>query len=291
MNLILIAVLSLGFIGAIGAIILYFVAQKFKVFEDPRIAEVEEALPAANCGGCGFPGCKGFAEACVKASSLDGLMCPVGGSKVMEQVADILGMAAVATDPKVAVVRCAGSCEKRPRTNTYDGANSCAVASSLYGGNTGCSYGCLGLADCVRVCPFDAIFINPTTGLAEVIEEKCTACGACVKACPKWIIELRRKGPKSRRIYVSCVNKDKGAVAKKACEVACIGCSKCQKACAFEAIRIENNLAYIDPNACRLCRKCVAECPTSAIIELNFPPRKTVEDQEGKTKKTVSIAE
>ena len=193
----------------------------------------------------------------------------------MEEVAHILGLSAVVADPKVAVVRCAGSCDNRPRTNIYDGAVSCAVASSLYGGDTDCSYGCLGLGDCVKVCNFDAIFINPETKLAEVIEDKCTACGACVKACPKFIIELRKKGPKSRRIYVSCVNKDKGAVAKKSCEVACIGCSKCFKVCPFDAITMSNNLAYIDPNACKLCRKCVEECPTSAIIELNFPARKT----------------
>ena len=105
-------------------------------------------------------------------------------------------------------------------------------------------------------------------------EDKCTSCGACVKACPKNIIELRKKGPKSRRVFVSCVNKDKGGVAKKACANACIGCGKCAKECAFEAITVENNVAYIDYTKCRLCRKCVAVCPTGAIHELNFPPRK-----------------
>lgn len=274
MSVMLIAVLSLGGVGAVGAVILYFVAQKFKVYEDPRIGEVEESLPAANCGGCGYPGCKGFAEACVKASTLDGLFCPVGGTNVMDKVAHILGLSAIASDPKTAVVRCGGTCEKRERTNVYDGAKSCAVASSLYGGNTGCSYGCLGLGDCVKVCSFDAIKINQETLLPEVDDEKCTACGACVKACPKIIIELRRKGPKSRRIYVSCVNKDKGAIAKKACDVACIGCSKCFKACQFDAITMGSNLAYIDSAKCRLCRKCVDECPTGSIIELNFPPKK-----------------
>lgn len=278
MNLILIAVLLLGAVGAIGAIILYFVAQKFKVYEDPRIGQVEEVLPAANCGGCGYPGCKGFAEACVKADSLEGLLCPVGGADVMGKVAGILGREAVAADPMIAVVRCNGTCENRPRTNKYDGATSCAVASALYGGETGCSFGCHGLGDCVNVCPFDAIHINPETQLPEVDEDKCTACGACVKACPKMIIELRKKGPKSRRVFVSCVNKDKGAVAKKACNTACIGCSKCQKACPFEAITISNNLAYIDYNKCRLCRKCVDVCPTNAIHELNFPPKKKVEE-------------
>ncbi len=109
----------------------------------------------------------------------------------------------------------------------------------------------------------------------EVDEDKCTACGACVKACPKNIIELRRKGPKSRRIYVNCVNKDKGAVNKKVCKVACIGCSKCFNVCPYEAIEMGNNLAYIDSEKCKLCRKCVEVCPTNAIVELNFPPRKT----------------
>jgi ferredoxin len=116
--------------------------------------------------------------------------------------------------------------------------------------------------------------MNPATGLPEVDDEKCTSCGKCVKACPRNIIELRKKGPKSRRIVVMCVNKDKGAVARKACSNACIGCSKCQKVCEFDAITIENNLAYIDYTKCRLCRKCEDQCPTGAIHAVNFPPRK-----------------
>jgi Na+-translocating ferredoxin:NAD+ oxidoreductase RNF subunit RnfB len=277
MNVILITVLMLGLLGAVAAVILYFVAQKFKVFEDPRIDEVQEVLPAANCGGCGFAGCRAFAEACVKADTLDGLFCPVGGNEVMAQVAAAIGQEAVVADPKIAVVRCNGSCENRPHTNIYNGASSCAVAAALYGGETACSYGCLGLGDCEVACEFDALHMNPITGLPEIDEEKCTSCGACVKACPKLIIELRKKGPKSRRIFVSCVNKDKGAVAKKACDVACIGCGKCEKVCEFNAITIENNLAYIDYVKCRLCRKCVEVCPTGAIHELNFPPRKVKE--------------
>ena len=160
MNDILITVLMLGLLGAVAAVILYFVAQKFKVFEDPRIDEVQEVLPAANCGGCGFAGCRAFAEACVKAESLDGLLCPVGGNEVMAQVAAALGKEAVVADPKIAVVRCNGSCENRPRTNTYNGASSCAVAAALYGGETACSYGCLGLGDCEVACDFDALHMN-----------------------------------------------------------------------------------------------------------------------------------
>lgn len=264
----------LGVIAIVSALLLYFVSKKFEVYEDPRIGAVSEVLPQANCGGCGYPGCSGFAAACVGASSLDGLFCPVGGAAVMGQVADILGMSAGAAEPMVAVVRCNGTCEARPKVNEYQGAKSCKIASVLYSGETGCSFGCLGLGDCALSCDFDALHMNPVTGLPEIDEEKCTSCGACVKACPKMIIELRKKGPKGRRVFVSCVNKDKGGVAMKACKSACIGCGKCQKTCPFEAITVENNVAYIDFNKCRLCRKCVAVCPTGAIHETNFPPRK-----------------
>ncbi|MFC4666548.1 Fe-S cluster domain-containing protein [Falsiporphyromonas endometrii] len=274
MSVVLVIVIVLVVIGAIGALLLFVAAKKFEVKEDPRIGEVSEVLPQANCGGCGYPGCSGFAAACCKADNLDGLFCPVGGSEVMGKVASILGMEAGTKDPMVAVVRCNGDCDARPRTNIYDGATSCAVASSLYSGDTGCSYGCLGCGDCVSACNFGAIHIDPETKLPVVDEDKCTACGACVKACPRNIIELRKKGPKSRRIFVSCVNKDKGGVAKKACSNACIGCQKCLKECKFEAITIENNLSYIDWTKCRLCRSCVEVCPTHAIHELNFPPRK-----------------
>ncbi|MCD8164785.1 MAG: Fe-S cluster domain-containing protein [Bacteroides sp.] len=274
MNLILIAVISLGVIALVLAAILYAASKKFAVYEDPRIALVNEVLPQANCGGCGYPGCGGFADACVKADTLDGKFCPVGGAATMGEVARILGMEAGTAEPMVAVVRCNGSCANRPRINKYDGARSCAIAASLYGGETGCAYSCLGYGDCAVSCPFDAMHMNPETGLPEVDEEKCTACGACVKACPKGINELRAKGKKSRRVYVSCINKDKGAVTRKACSVGCIGCGKCVKTCPFEAITLAQNLAYIDYNKCKLCRKCVDVCPQHTIIEVNFPPKK-----------------
>jgi RnfABCDGE-type electron transport complex B subunit len=271
MNLIISSIIVLGIIGLASAVILYFVAQKFKVEEDARIDVVTDLLPGANCGGCGFPGCRGFAEACVKADSLDNLLCPVGGLPVMCKVSEALGMAVCQATPKIAVVRCNGSCANRPRTNKFDGARNCKVAAQLYAGETNCSYGCFGYGDCVEACKFDAIVINPETGLPVVNEDKCTACGACVKACPKKVIELRNKGPKGRRVFVSCINKDKGGVARKACSAACIGCGKCQKVCPFGAIKVENNLAYIDFDLCRSCRKCVNECPTGAIHDVNFP--------------------
>ncbi|HRZ98088.1 MAG TPA: Fe-S cluster domain-containing protein [Paludibacter sp.] len=277
MNLILISLLTLGIVGAISAVILFFVAKKFHVYEDTRINDVEAALPAANCGGCGFPGCRGFANACVKAETFDGLFCPVGGNDTMQKVADILGRTAIVAAPTVAVVRCGGTCDHRPRMNDYDGVKHCFIAHNLYSGETGCSFGCLGLGDCEVSCEFDAIHVNPVTKLPEVDEDKCTSCGACVKACPKLLIELRKKGPKSRRIYVSCRNEDKGHIARKSCDVSCIACGKCEKVCPHEAITITNNLAFIHDDKCKLCRKCVEVCPTNAIVELNFPPRKVKE--------------
>ena len=281
MNFILTAVIVLGAIALVSAVILYVCSKKFAVKEDPRLGLVTSALPGANCGGCGFPGCSGLAGALVKATdsgSIDGLNCPVGGAEVMSKVADLLGIAIANSEAQIAVVRCNGTCELRPRITSYDGLRSCASMHSACAGETGCGYGCLGCGDCVDACNFNAIHINEETGLPEVDEDKCTGCGACVKACPRVIIELRKKGPKGRRVYVRCVNKDKGAAAMKACKAACIGCSKCFKECAFGAITIENNLSYIDPNKCRLCRKCVAVCPTNAIVSSNFPAPKVNEN-------------
>lgn len=272
MEVLLFTILTLCALGILAAVILYFVAQKFKVVEDPRIDEVEKLLPGANCGGCGFAGCRGMADALVGRDDISALFCPVGGGSCMKAIADYLGKAAPEKEAQVATVRCGGTCEKRPRTNRYDGAASCAVASSLYVGETACAFGCLGYGDCVAVCAFDAIRVNPATGLAEVDADKCTACGACVKACPRGIIELRKKWPKNRAVYVGCVSRDKGAVVMKACKAGCIACGKCAKVCPFGAITVENNLAYIDPLKCKLCRKCVNECPTGAIRLVGMEP-------------------
>lgn len=276
-NVIIWTIVILTVLGLVLALVLFFIAKKFKVEEDPRIDEVEAVMPGANCGGCGFAGCRAFADAAVKAPNLDANYCPVGGNEVMKKVASILGYEAVEKAPEVAVVRCNGTCDNRPRTNVFDGVQSCKVKAALYSGDTGCSFGCLGCGDCTEACMFGAITMDSATGLPVVDESLCTGCGACAKACPKHVIEVRPKGttPKNaRRVYVSCINKDKGAVARKACKAACIGCGKCAKVCKFDAVTVEGNVAYIDPAKCKACGQCFFECPTGAIHVAGFTPKK-----------------
>jgi len=276
-HILLLSILVLSALGGSLALILFFVASKFKIVEDPRIDIVEEALPGANCGGCGYSGCRAFAEALVKAEQLDNLLCPVGGNDVMKKVAEILGKAVTEQKPLVAVLRCNGTFQNRSKTSIYNGTKTCAITALFYKGDTGCQYGCLGYGDCVKVCQFDALHIDEVTGLPVVDDAKCTACGACVRECPRNLFELRIKQKKDRKIYVACMNEDKGGIARKYCNVACIGCSKCFQVCPHNAITMKNNLAYIDSEKCKLCRKCVEVCPTQAIIEFGFPPRKKEE--------------
>ncbi|MFI0429969.1 Fe-S cluster domain-containing protein [Mariniflexile sp. HMF6888] len=273
-NSVLYSVLLLASLGVIAAIVLYVVSKKFYVYEDPLIAKVDEILPAANCGGCGSPGCKAFAEKLVKTEDISELFCPVGGNTVMKQVAEILGKEVAEKDPTLAVVLCQGGCDVRPKTTEYQGPRSCTISAMIYSGETDCQYGCLGDGDCVAVCKFDAMYMDENTGLPVVITDKCTSCGACAEACPRDIIEMRPKHKRDLKIFVGCLNEDKAGIAKKACDVACIGCSKCQDICPKDAITMENNLAYINAITCTLCRKCVDICPTRSIIETNFPPKK-----------------
>lgn len=278
MNYIFTALIVLGIIALIAAVVLYVCSKRFAVEEDPRIGEVAAVLPQANCGGCGFAGCAGLASAIVKAAdngSIEGLSCPVGGSEAMQKIASILGMTVDAGVPRIAVVRCQADCTKRKQIATYDGLHSCHAMNSCAMGETACGFGCLGCGDCAEACSFGGIKINPETGIPEIDPQLCTACGACAKACPRGIIELRPRGPKDRRLYVACMNKDRGPAAVKACDLSCIGCGKCAKECNFDAIAIENNLAYINPEKCRMCRKCEKACPRHAIVSVNFPTPKT----------------
>ncbi len=266
------AICILGLVGMILASVLYLVLRKFAVNEDPRLAKVNAILPGANCGGCGFPGCDAMAAACIKAAdkgSFEGLSCPVGGKVVMDQIATVLGMECNSGNVmKMAVVRCNGSCDLRPQIRIYDGVKSCRVAHTTSMGDTACAYGCLGCGDCVAKCQFGGITMNPNTGLPDVNPDLCTACGACVKACPRGLIELRLVTSQKTGMVVKCLNKDRGVIAKNACEVSCIGCKLCMKNCESGAITVEDNLAYIDATLCTLCGKCEIACPRKSIHKI-----------------------
>ncbi|MDE5745662.1 MAG: RnfABCDGE type electron transport complex subunit B [Paramuribaculum sp.] len=280
MNGILFALIVLGGIGMIAAVLLSVISRKFAVSEDERISRIETLLPGANCGGCGQTGCHAFAVACCEAESLSGLECPGAGKEAMRAIADILGVTGEMSVAKVAVLKCDGDCEARMRSAFYDGARSCAIMAAAGNAESLCAYGCLGGGDCVDVCAFDAIGIDSATGLAVVDDKKCTGCGACVKVCPRSIIELRPYGPRGMRVWVACSNRDKGAIAMKECKQACIGCAKCSRVCTHEAITVSDNLAYIDAYKCKLCRKCVDTCPTDAIRKINFPETKVFNSQQ-----------
>lgn len=281
MNLVILSVVILGGLGVVSAIVLFFTAKRFNVQENPKIAEIEELLPGANCGGCGRNGCHDFATACACAESLDGLRCPSCKEETMAQIAKIVGLATSApAKPMVAVLHCNGTCENRPRKSYYDGPTSCHIENSLYLGARGCAYGCLGCGDCVSACKFGAMRVNPQLGIVEIDDEKCVGCGACVKMCPRHLIELRYKGPRGMRVFVACANKDKGALAMKECGVSCIGCGKCVKECAHGAIVVEDSLARIDFEKCKLCKKCVDVCPRGTIHAVNFPGKKVITNEE-----------
>ncbi len=261
-NTVLIAVISMGAIGVFFAAFLAFASKKFAVEEDPRVEAVKNILPGANCGGCGLAGCASFAEAVVKGE-VPVYGCPVGGDTVGGQIAEILGVEAEggAGQKKVARVICNGGKINAKDKFRYIGVEDCVAASRMAGGPRICESGCLGLGTCVRVCPVDAITISEE-GIAVIDEEKCIGCEKCVASCPKNVISMV---PYGHQVHVLCNSTEKGKAVMQACKVGCIACKKCEKACKFDAIHVENNLAKIDYEKCTGCMECVKACPTNAI--------------------------
>jgi Na+-translocating ferredoxin:NAD+ oxidoreductase RNF subunit RnfB len=219
---ILIPVATLGGLGFILAVGLAYASKKFAVEIDPRVEQVEEALAGINCGACGYPGCRGYAEAIV-AGKVEIDKCAPGGMDSISGIAEIMGTEIGQVVPKVAVVQCQGGHEQTEPKFDYQGVDDCRAAQMLGAGFKSCSYGCLGLGSCAAACPFDAITMGKN-GLPIVDEEKCTACGICVSTCPRGIMALI---PQTQEVYMGCINQDRGPAVKKICQVGCIACRLC----------------------------------------------------------------
>lgn len=253
-------------VGAIGGLtltlasLLVLANRRLHVEEDPRIDVVEEMLPLANCGACGYPGCRPFAEALVRGDTLPG-KCTVSSPEGREDIATFLGVDVGAHQKVVARLACAGGTNVARNRARYHGLTSCGAAAQVAGGGKSCFWGCLGLADCRDVCDFDAIHMNAHS-LPVVDENKCTACGDCVDACPKNLFSLH---PASHRLWVACKSLDAGDELLEDCEVACTACGRC----AMDApglITMENNLPIIDYGKEHETRVPIQRCPTGAIV-------------------------
>ena len=264
---ILIALIVLGVVALVCAIILTLAATFFAVKENEKVVAVRDCLPGANCGACGYSGCDGYAKALGEGECDNPSLCIPGGSGVAAEIAEIVGLAAGEVASKVAYVACNGACKPEERKYVYDGIKTCVAAKLNYSGDRDCAYACLGYGDCVAVCPENAIIIDPEKGIAEIDPVKCIGCGICERTCPNHVIHIVKD---SSRVLVKCSSHDKGAVVRKFCSVGCIGCMKCQKTCPEGAIKIENNLAVIDHDKCTSCGACYEVCPVKCIHRENL---------------------
>ncbi len=261
MSTVVVSIVSTGILGAAFGLGLAYASKKFAVETDPKIEQLVEALPGANCGGCGFAGCQQFAESLAKGESpVTG--CPVSNSDQQSAMAAILGVDLSGAGGRlIAQVQCHGGNKEALKRAEYTGIQTCRAAQAVGGGFKACEFGCLGLGDCVASCPFDAIHMGEN-GLPEVDPIACTGCGNCVKACPRSIIDLVDE---IKPVHVRCKSLAKGKEVKAACQVGCIGCKACERVCPTGAITVTNNVASIDYDKCTACGLCVEKCPTSAI--------------------------
>ena len=254
------ATLSLGILGLLFGVLLGFASKAFMVEVHPKIPRLRGILPGANCGGCGFAGCDAYAEAVVMDGARPNL-CSVGGAKTAEDIGDVLGIKVEAKEKMTAFVKCNGHCESAKVKYDFKGVNDCLTASLMVdGGSKACSYGCLGLGSCVRVCEFDALEI--IDGIATVNMDKCTNCGACINICPKGLIE---SVPVSKKVRVECNNTEIGRHVKENCSSACIGCKLCERNCPNDAVHVVKHLAKVDYDKCVNCEVCTTKRPTGAI--------------------------
>lgn len=262
MAAIVIATVTVGIVGILIGVLLGIASEVFKVEVDEREIQVREALPGNNCGACGYPGCDGLAKA-IASGEAKVNQCPVGGQPVAAKIAVIMGVDDVgASEKKVAFVKCKGNCNYTKKLYTYSGLYDCNGAMVVPGaGGKSCEYGCMGYGSCVKACEFDSIHI--VDGIALVDKEKCVACGKCVTACPKKLIDMV---PYKAKTLVQCNSQDKGKTVKDKCSVGCIGCTMCVKQCQDDAIHMVGNVALVDYSKCIECGRCAMKCPTKVII-------------------------
>lgn len=260
---ILTAVIPVVIIGIICAAVLVIASKLMAVKEDEKFPVIRDCLPGANCGACGYAGCDGYAKALCENPDTPTNLCVPGADTVSRQLSEILGVEFADVVEQVAVVHCAGDCNKTQDKYVYKGIQSCAAAKLMYGGKGSCTYGCLGLGDCAKACPQNAICIND--GVAHVNSKECIGCGICAKTCPNHLISLVADVEK---VVVTCSNRDKGAVTRKVCSNGCIGCKKCERVCKSGAIKVVDNVAVIDYSKCNDCEDfgiCAKNCTTGCI--------------------------
>lgn len=251
----------LGF-GAVAGILLLIASKFLHVDSDETASQILDALPGANCGGCGYSGCEGYANAVASGNAPKNL-CKPGGADCLKKISEILGEASDEFVREIAYVHCNGNCNATEDKYEYIGTQSCAAVERFYNGKGKCIYGCAGLGDCVKVCDFGAI--NIVNGVAKVTPAKCTACGKCIAACPNRMISLRRE---TEKVLLQCNSKDTGKVTRQACKNGCIGCKICEKKCPEGAITVSENRAVIDYNKCTSCGTCVDACPQKCLKKL-----------------------
>jgi Na+-translocating ferredoxin:NAD+ oxidoreductase RNF subunit RnfB len=255
------SIIALGSLGVLFGLGLGMASKVFAIKTDPKVDEIESLLAGANCGACGFAGCRNFAEALVKGKT--GLKnCAPTETGSMRMIAKLMGQNLEEKEKEIAVVYCQGGLKETEKDFYYQGISDCHAALLFGVGDKRCQYSCLGYGSCVKVCPFEAIFIN-NNGLPVVNKEKCVGCGECTNICPRKIIKQARM---KSVVHILCSSHDKGAVVRKICKVGCIGCARCVKVCPKEAISLTDSLAIIDYKKCINCGLCVKECPTKTII-------------------------
>ncbi|MBD3375528.1 Fe-S cluster domain-containing protein [candidate division KSB1 bacterium] len=278
------SILALGGLGLFFGGGLAFAARKFAVKVDPKVADIKEILPNANCGACGYPGCAAYAEA-VAAGRVPPNKCTPGGAEVTEKISLIMGITGVETEePKVAAVHCQGGKAEAVEKFKYEGIEDCSAALLIGGGHKACEYGCLGLGSCAKACPFDAIEMNEN-GLPVILEDKCTACGVCVTTCPRNILSLI---PRSQPVYLGCVSQDKAKAVKSICKVGCFACKICAspKVAPEGSIEMDGNLPVIKDIYHEEVYAGAKKCPANSyVIRIPQAEAETAEQSQAKEEK------